>query len=858
MTAIDPLWNAVLGASLRGSVLIAFVLMLRFTTRRWLPAQCFHLLWVLVALKLLIPVAPEARWSVFNLGGSRPTVAAPSDVAPAWEVSFGPAPAAMPGTEGGHPAKTAPVAGSTVSRRDAWPVLWLVGIGVQLFGMAAASLRMRQRSSRGSVCTDDGVLAMAGEMARALGLSRCPSVYETDAVRGPAMIGLLRPRLLLPPGLVGRLSPVELRMVLLHEFTHVKRGDLLVLWLLTAVRVLHWFNPLVWLAAFVACRDLELACDERVLRSTGTPSEQYGSTLLRLADLGSRKSWLVPAVGIVESRRALRERLLRIGRFAPDARRRTVVTAVILLGTAALFGANETSPAPEQPSPAQKPAPTADRAPVPKVGSSFAEGWRVTALSLSAIDRQPVVYVSVVRPDGHGFGFPRLGAVSGGIVFDRLDWSDPNRARLLFRKGSESTWLDFPATASGSTEFAAGWKVLGISKPAAESDGATEVQIETSFGALLGLPVGRRSEESFWAELTEPTDGAQPLQVILHHGARKTALQADRALLVNRLPDPNSPAQIEIETVIVELPEDVFAKTAEQLGVSNPAGLAASAVTLAGVFTPEQAAKFQTTVKRLKDADQLSAPRITTKSGQKAEIAMVREFRFPTEWEPNEKKPGEFTPTAFDQKECGIRLKIEPVLASDGLTIDLNAGVEFVEFLGFVDAKTQKPLPGNPSAKRDPASPRGTGPMGRSDAKLREYSNVLLPSRPAQPRFSTRSVTTAVTIFDGQTIVLIGGGDEDDALGGKKAPLRRLLITLTARRVDTNVGKAFAPTRTTTGASPAVPVNKDVPAAIPAEGKPGFVVSPFAPKAGFIDVRGFPPGTEVRCPYTQRTFRVPE
>src|SRR5678816_3320513 len=89
--------------------------------------------------------------------------------------------------------------------------------------------------------------------------------HETSAVGGPAIVGLWNPRLILPCGLIERLNTEELRFVLLHEFAHLRRRDLLVMWLLTAARIIHWFNPLTWLALRAARIDTELACDDTLL-----------------------------------------------------------------------------------------------------------------------------------------------------------------------------------------------------------------------------------------------------------------------------------------------------------------------------------------------------------------------------------------------------------------------------------------------------------------------------------------------------------------------------------------------------------------------------------------------------------------
>ncbi|HLW34509.1 MAG TPA: Amuc_1098 family type IV pilus outer membrane protein [Chthoniobacterales bacterium] len=191
---------------------------------------------------------------------------------------------------------------------------------------------------------------------------------------------------------------------------------------------------------------------------------------------------------------------------------------------------------------------------------------------------------------------------------------------------------------------------------------------------------------------------------------------------------------------------------------------------LSGVFTDPQ---FQVVVRALnqkKGIDLLSAPKITTKSGQRAVIEIVREFRYPTSFtEP--KVPdiqgrgssnststtialpvvGPSTPSNFETRNTGVTLEVEPVVGPDGITIDLNLVPQVVEFEGFINY-------GSPIKTVNPAL-LGFSPstlLGTTDEAITLTDNVI-----NQPIFSTRKVTTSVSVWDGQTVVLGGLMRED-------------------------------------------------------------------------------------------------
>jgi general secretion pathway protein D len=207
-----------------------------------------------------------------------------------------------------------------------------------------------------------------------------------------------------------------------------------------------------------------------------------------------------------------------------------------------------------------------------------------------------------------------------------------------------------------------------------------------------------------------------------------------------------------------------FAITANALDAllfPTPVGSAPGIFGLAGVFTDPQ---FQVVIRALnqkKGVDLLSAPKVTTKSGQRAIIEIVREFRYPTTFTPPQVPsfsggggsgtnivPAVVTPTtpqSFETRNTGVTLEVEPVVGPDGVTIDLNLVPQVVEFEGFINY-------GSPIF--------AIGLV--SGASLSFSRPVLLTENVInQPVFSTRKVTTSVNVWDGQTVVLGGLMRED-------------------------------------------------------------------------------------------------
>jgi general secretion pathway protein D len=229
-------------------------------------------------------------------------------------------------------------------------------------------------------------------------------------------------------------------------------------------------------------------------------------------------------------------------------------------------------------------------------------------------------------------------------------------------------------------------------------------------------------------------------------------------------------------------------------GVSGSSALAPGIFGLSGIFTDPQ---FQVVIRALnqkKGIDLLSAPRVTTKSGQRAVIEIVREFRYPTQFQPPQipqtfrsdvtdndpaiPDPTRFvtassfpvtptTPTAFETRNTGVTLEVEPVVGPDGVTIDLNLVPQVVEFEGFINYGS-------------PIQTTSTNGLGMTRV------NILTPNVINQPIFSTRKVTTSVSVWDGQTVVLGGLMREDVQKTEDKTPFFGD-IPLVGRLFRTNV-----------------------------------------------------------------------
>ena len=245
-----------LNLSISASWLVLAVLVLRLISKRS-PKWVNVLLWGIVALRLVLPFSIESALSL---------IPSAETVSPA-AVQFAPAPTITSGVSiidnAVNPSLSehfAAVPTASVNPLYVWTEIagwvWLIGLGAMLLYALVSYLRLRRRVSVSLPVQDH--------------------IYLCDALSSPFILGVVKPHIYLPSGL----DEVQRQNVLAHEQAHLARRDHWWKPLGFALLAVYWFNPVLWLAYTLLCRDIELACDERVIRTMDESAVKTYSTVL--------------------------------------------------------------------------------------------------------------------------------------------------------------------------------------------------------------------------------------------------------------------------------------------------------------------------------------------------------------------------------------------------------------------------------------------------------------------------------------------------------------------------------------------------------------------------------------------------
>ena len=257
--------------SLAGGVMILVITVIRALAIERLPKKTFLALWAAALARLLAPVSLPSALSIYSLLARRAPAAAEWTAVPALP--------ALPAETGAAAAAAAQqTASAPAAQPPVWTIVWAVGAAVCAVVFAAAYGRC-SREFRASFPVENDVTR---RWLQSHPLRRTIAIRQSGRISSPLTFGVLRPVILMPKK-TDWTDETALRYVLEHEFVHIQRFDVLSKLLLIAAVCVHWFNPLVWVMYVLANRDLELSCDETVLRRFGGDVRAaYARVLIRM------------------------------------------------------------------------------------------------------------------------------------------------------------------------------------------------------------------------------------------------------------------------------------------------------------------------------------------------------------------------------------------------------------------------------------------------------------------------------------------------------------------------------------------------------------------------------------------------
>ena len=307
--------------SVAGGVLILFIVVIRALAIHRLPKTTFLALWMIAALRLLLPFSIPLPFNI-HIG-----LDVFSDVVQ--ELPSGNIASTLPGDSPPSYDIGTAVPSPATEHISTFEILWLVGVLLLAIYFSISYFRS-MRKFRMSIPDNTPYIQ---NWLTAHQISRPLAVRSSDLISSPLTYGILHPVILLPKKL-DRNDQVALKYVLTHEYVHIRRFDAITKILFAAVLCIHWFNPLVWVMYVLANRDMELSCDAWVIRMLGEKNRSsYALMLIKMEERRSGMSALCSHLG----KNAISERIEAIMKFKKTSILACAFALVLVVGATTAF-----------------------------------------------------------------------------------------------------------------------------------------------------------------------------------------------------------------------------------------------------------------------------------------------------------------------------------------------------------------------------------------------------------------------------------------------------------------------------------------------------------------------------------------
>lgn len=312
---------SLLQMSFAGAVMILAVIVIRALLINKLPKKTFLVLWGIVLARLLLPFSLPSMFSVYSLlRQSTPVIDVVNNTQAANLFPIIPA-----GQMAALPSHTPEVAISV----SIWTAIWVIGVLVCAIFFAVTYWKCYQ-AFQVSLAVDNDFTKSWLDIHR---LKRPLSIRQSSQFSAPLTYGVFRPVILMPKSTEWE-NTKSLQYVLAHEYVHIRRFDSLTKLVLIAALCIHWFNPLVWAMYILANRDIELSCDEAVVRMFGERTKSaYARTLISMEET---RSGLTPLCNNF-SKNVIEERITAIMKIKKTSLFTLLLAVILVAGFTTAF-----------------------------------------------------------------------------------------------------------------------------------------------------------------------------------------------------------------------------------------------------------------------------------------------------------------------------------------------------------------------------------------------------------------------------------------------------------------------------------------------------------------------------------------
>lgn len=337
-------YNHVFLPSLMAGLVVLLILFTKLALKKQLTGEWHYYIWFLLLLKLLIPYNIQTDLSIYNYINI-PVLNTTQNILPKYttdnvkiidSTSFDDF---KPSSEISGIQETIIKSKNNIhlTLMSILSIIWITGATSILIYVLIINIRSYRILKRNPLYRNKRLEEILEQCKYEIKIKLAIAIYTTAKFPTvPSLWGILKPKIIIPISLEDRLTDEALKYIIFHELSHYKRKDNIINLLITALKIINWFNPLIWYGFYIMSEDCEIACDTMVLRHINNKEKpKYGNTLIYLYKLTSSQKDLLGITTFFKNKSHIKRRINMIALF----KKKSAVWSIVVIVFIILVGA---------------------------------------------------------------------------------------------------------------------------------------------------------------------------------------------------------------------------------------------------------------------------------------------------------------------------------------------------------------------------------------------------------------------------------------------------------------------------------------------------------------------------------------
>ncbi len=343
LIVINNIFSYVLRLSCMGSVVVIFILAVRLIFRKNMSSKLKYILWFILIFRLALPVTPDSNMSIFNYMPTKDSYISTIDTSHIEKENFINSNRenflkdSFTNTNINPDNSYTNMINNTkeikgYSLKDVFITIWISGMIIGVLTIFMCYINFLRSTKKCSRVSEVEVLQLFRECKILMNVHKNIILIESNNFKSPCIMGVFKPKILIPHNLINSSKLKELRFALIHELAHVKRKDILVNYIIAILCIIYWFNPLVWYGFYKMREDREVCCDSLALSNINDEEVyEYGLAVISFAATSSKLTMVPATAGFASNKSKLKRRINMIRKFKKGSYQLSFIAIVLLI-----------------------------------------------------------------------------------------------------------------------------------------------------------------------------------------------------------------------------------------------------------------------------------------------------------------------------------------------------------------------------------------------------------------------------------------------------------------------------------------------------------------------------------------------